>query len=207
MELNVLHPLKAVQSGLDKPDVGLGFFLVLLPTLIAFLVMLLLGFPINFLLVVVNLFKGVANWIVLGIVIYILAYLVRGKEVAGRFSGILSAASLIWVLALIVTLIGIVFVLSLGSQVLDAVKTMATGVVSAEEAGKQLAVALANSSFSPAWGLGLFAFGILLAGLALLILFFLVSDMLPKSRLLTKLVVWAAALLIWLNLSAVIVSF
>ncbi len=210
MNINLLHPLKAVQSGIDRPDIPLAFFLVLLPSIVSAAIMVWWGFSVNWMIIGFGVLKSIANWVLLGIVLYVISYLVAGKAVSGKFSGILSSASLLWLVGLLATLVGVAFVASFGPQLISLLSVI--GPDSSPQVISDIGVSVSSLIDSESGQLfsgirlGLFAVGLLLVVLGAGILFFLVSDLLPKSRWLTRLLAWGIVLVSWMLLSSVIMT-
>jgi len=112
MNVNFLNlffrPRKMVQLAQDKPNLKLALFVVVLPTIISFLGNIAFGFPItalSFAFLIKSAVKYFAIWLIISIIFYIVAFIVRGKVMRGTFSGIASILSLPWVIASLLTVL------------------------------------------------------------------------------------------------------
>jgi hypothetical protein len=143
-------------------------------------------------------------WLASGVIVYVLALLVGGKTVNGKLPGILSGLSLVSMIGIIATVLGILVLVTSDPVIVSLLRQASQPGLSADQSqviGQQLAASLSGSGFSPVMAFGLFGLGILLAALGLFLVYLVVSDLLPKSKLLTKIVVWLVALLVWANVA------
>ncbi|GEM_PF-3998903 len=203
MNLNIFSPGKAVQSAIDRPDARVALLLVLIPTIASAIGSLFFQFPIQWAGIGIGLLKSIANWIILGILVYLAAYLVNGKALRGKFAGVLSAVSLVWIVSLLATLLGIIFFMTaFPASAMNVLRLNATGQLSPAETGQQLSEILSQSGFvNGTLALVFFGIGIILLALALLLLYRTISDLAPKNRILTKLILLIAVLIAWINIA------
>ena len=94
----IIHPVKTIESALKKPDFDKAFFIVLMPTVLFAIFQLVSGLKFDiFELARYGALHYIA-WIFIASVIYFFAFLAKGKAIKGKFSAILSATSVIWLL-------------------------------------------------------------------------------------------------------------
>jgi hypothetical protein len=95
------HPGDVAEELLEEPKVGVAFIIVLLPTLTGFATAYIFLSQASVRMLAQNMLMNVLAWFAIASVVYIVALAVRGKiKITGRFKGILSALSLIWVFLL-----------------------------------------------------------------------------------------------------------
>ena len=174
--------------------------LEVLPPIVGLAGLIYFGFPWSISTWLVNAVKSVLGWLALGIALYVVAYVIRGKSVSGKFAGILSAVSILGVIALIVTLIGFVFLGFMGPNFVSVLRQVPVNptIEQSNAWGQQLQAALVSANV-PGDGiiLGLIAIVLVLGIYSLGIVYLAVSDLLEKSRILTKVLAWLVVLGIW----------
>lgn len=102
------EPRQAVQSALQKPNLGFAAVLVALPSVIAFLGSLVFGFPVFPVDSVLAVIQAFIAWIVLSAVFFAATFLVKVKGLfKPSFQNIASSLSMIWLFASIITILGL----------------------------------------------------------------------------------------------------
>jgi len=186
MELNILKPSKAVHEAFKKPDLITAFMLVLLATIISIVGAILLGLQFNMVVTAISAFSSVASWIALGILFYIIGFVAEGNILKGKFTGILSALSLVWLVAAIMAVVGLILVATWPSGVVTSVNEMQRGQLTANQAFAKMVAIIDSSPQEQINEMATFAFNIVafaLMALILVILFFISKEISPKSTL------------------------
>lgn len=183
MDLNLLHPKKAVERAFDKPNFFLAVAVVLLPVVISIFGTLLVGLQLNLLSIVFWALESVIAWITFGILLYVIAFVIEGKQVQGRIVGIFCSLSLLWIVFSIISVLGFLLVAAMPPEVITSVSALQKGQAGANEAYAQVASAInsAADSISPAYLLFFSIASIALMLFALYLVFLTVKDLSPKS--------------------------
>ncbi len=108
----VLRPRKTVQEAQDKPSFKTALLLSVIPAFVIFFGYILFGFPLSlssFLSLLLGMVRNFLTWIIIAIVFYVSAFLVRGKVMRGSFAGIASSLSLSWVMLSLLTILSFLF--------------------------------------------------------------------------------------------------
>ncbi|MCD6434255.1 MAG: hypothetical protein J7L14_01445 [Candidatus Diapherotrites archaeon] len=96
MRLNILRPKEAVISAFEEPNTGVAFALILAPAIIAALLGFLSSGAVNVAGFVASAVANILLWFIVAAISYVLIFIVEGREVEGKFSGILSAFALVF---------------------------------------------------------------------------------------------------------------
>ncbi len=88
-----LRPGKTVRDTLEHPNLAVSVGLVLLPNLVLLGLAAVLGFRISP-QAPLNAAKSILFWIASSVALYLLLYLLKGKSVQGKFTGLLSSLAL-----------------------------------------------------------------------------------------------------------------
>lgn len=88
-----LAPGKTVRDTLEHPNLAVSVVLVLLPNLVLLGLAAVLGFRISP-QVPFNAAKGLVFWIATSLALYLLLYLLKGKSVQGKLTGLLGCMAL-----------------------------------------------------------------------------------------------------------------
>lgn len=204
MKINPIKPKESVQSCIDRPDMRLALVLTLLPPLVSTIGTALFGFPIIPATTALSFVRSIANWLLISIAAYVILYLFKGKTLQGKFSGVASAISLLWIVSLLLTLIGFVFVpLAFSGEILQQGKMLATGQIGADDfvAAAQTELEKGGQPFGFEVGLVFMLLGALLTLFSFYLVYLLVRD-LYASRVLSNLVVTLLILIAWLIITS-----
>lgn len=203
MKLNVFKPKESVQSAIDRPDNAIAFVLVIIPVIASVIGQIMWGLPIKPTLVGLAFVRTILNWLILGAAAYVILYLAIGKRTQGKFSSVLSAVSLIWIINLLLIVLGIVFVpFIFSAEIQTAAKELATGQVSIDEFANSTSQIIENDIQAVNTSLGFLA--MIIAGflmlLAVYLIFLMVRDF-QSGRALSNVIVTIAILAAWLVIS------
>ncbi|MFA4855470.1 MAG: YIP1 family protein [archaeon] len=114
MNLNILHPSKAVDSAFEKPSIPIALVLVLLPSLAFLCGLIVYGQDISS-FAVYEIILAYVTFFVLVLIVFALGLLFDGKKAKGKFAGTICALSLLQIVSLafsVLSLIAIPLVLS-----------------------------------------------------------------------------------------------
>jgi len=197
VQFNILNPKKAVQSAVDRPDFRLAFVVVLLPALLAGIGTLLLGFSVSPASLLWSLVRSVLNWLALGIIVYVLLYLLKGRIISGKFQSIGSALSLIWIVLTLFLVIGFALLpLFVSAPVLDQAKRLQNGEIDQAIFTERINLIVEENpdALSENVGLALLIAGLLLVAWMVYLLYLLVADLFAagafKNAIATLLVIF-----------------
>jgi hypothetical protein len=104
----IIHPVKTIESALEKPDFDKAFFIVLMPTVLFAIFQLVSGLKLDIFELARYGASHYIAWIFIASVIYFFAFLAKGKAIKGKFSAILSAASVIWLLVSVLMVVAFI---------------------------------------------------------------------------------------------------
>jgi hypothetical protein len=201
MKLNLLKPRESVQSCIDRPDTRIAFLLVLIPTIVSIIGYSIYGFPFQWEDMGLSFVSSVLNWLLLSIVAYIILYFFKGKQfLAGKFSGIASALSLLWLVNLLLVIVGIFFFpLVFSPAVLDEAKLLATGQIEPAQFLAETGLILEQNPDAIAlqYGIVAVAISVLLFLFCAYLVYLLVRD-LYAGRIIPNLVITVILLFFWL---------
>lgn len=204
MKLNLLKPRESIQSCLDRPDMRMALVLTLLPTIITAIGYWMFGFPVELVQFGLSFLRSMVVWILLSIAIYLVLYLAKGKQLQGKFASIASAASLLWIINLLLAIIGLAFVpLVFSPEILQEAKKLATGQIEPED----FVFAAENildenpSAVSLELGILVMAVGVLLTLFAFYLVYLIVSD-LYGGRIVPNAIITLVILVAWLFITA-----
>lgn len=133
MNLNIFFPGKAIDDAFAKPSTGLALVIVLIPALFSIIFSFFLGIALDPLSIIYNIAKGYIYFFVLAIVLYIVGYIFRGKELSGHFNGVISATSLLWIFTLIIAVLGVFLVIMVPKDAITMVDFLKTNGATASE--------------------------------------------------------------------------
>ncbi len=105
MNLNILHPGKAVEAAFEKPSLFVALVLILLPSLASSAGRMLYAAPVDLSGALYGIVLAYVSFFVLALVIFFLAWLVNRQATKGRFAAFFCALSLIKVASLVIVLI------------------------------------------------------------------------------------------------------
>ncbi len=109
MELNLLslffNPKANVKNAVKDPNFSKAFFIVLLPAIVYLLSFILIGLDIELAGFISYAIKNYVMWVVTASMVYFFVFLAKGKEMKGKFAGIYSSLSYIWIIIAIAFLI------------------------------------------------------------------------------------------------------
>lgn len=91
-------PGKTVREAVENPNFSKAFFLVLLPAVILLLSFLLVELDVQIVSFVGYALKNYLLWFVAAASIYFFSFLAVGKKMKGKFSGVYSSLSVMWLL-------------------------------------------------------------------------------------------------------------
>ena len=96
---------EAVKSQVEKSNVPLAILFFLSPTLLWIAFLALFGFRINGQGLAVSTALGAVSWVISSAVIYLVLVIVKGKAAKGKFVGVLSAFSCVYIVSAIAGLL------------------------------------------------------------------------------------------------------
>ncbi len=136
-----------IQLAQEKPDMRLSVLLVLLPSVIGFFGYLFFGFPAMplFVSMVKGILKNIAVWLIVAIVFYVVAFLIKGKIMRGTFTGIASSIALLWIVVSLLTILSVLSIYFVSPVTFEVSKIAAWEDLSQNEAA-QLAGIVFNGS-------------------------------------------------------------
>ena len=140
MELNIFRPKQAVESAFKNPTVGSAAFIVVLAWIVPILALAAQGLGISIGNEIIRLVQSFV-WFALGAaIIYIAAFAIKGNKVSGKFTAILSAWSLVWVVLIIGTLLmAILLPLSVSPSLFEPVKKFSNREIGFETLSQDVA--------------------------------------------------------------------
>ncbi|MFH1696538.1 MAG: hypothetical protein ABH854_01355 [Candidatus Diapherotrites archaeon] len=94
-------PRHTVRDAYENPNLPLAFALVILPVIFSAGVALFFGISFELIALAFDALRDIIVWVFGGIVLYILLYVLKGKEIKGKIAGVLSAFSLLYVIQLV----------------------------------------------------------------------------------------------------------
>jgi len=94
-------PRHTVRDAYENPNLPLAFALVLLPVIFSAGVALFFGISFELIALAFDALRDIIIWVAGGIILYILLYVLKGKEIKGKITGVLSAFSLLYVIQLV----------------------------------------------------------------------------------------------------------
>ncbi|MCX8190124.1 MAG: hypothetical protein N3F05_02750 [Candidatus Diapherotrites archaeon] len=116
MEINPINifikPKKTIEKTISKPDFKISFLIILSPTILYTMFGLFAGFGFDLLDTIKHGAASYFAWIIISAVIYFFAFMVNSKDVKGKFYGILSAISFVWLFLAIIMCISFVVLYS-----------------------------------------------------------------------------------------------
>ena len=116
-------PEKAVKEALDKPNMAVAIFLIIMPMVLSVIYAMLLGFNVT--LNSFNMFaKDVVIWVIGVIIFYFLLMIFKGKKANLSFYGIFAATSLIKAIQVAAMTVFLIAMFLFGQQYLDTAKGM-----------------------------------------------------------------------------------
>ena len=105
MSCNIFTPRKTIRSVLENPSIVKALLIVLLSSIAGIVVGIATGFAFNAGLTIINIVLNYVHFFVAVIVFYVIARIIRGGEFQHSVKTVASAVSLMWIFALIFTLL------------------------------------------------------------------------------------------------------
>ncbi|MCR4335847.1 MAG: hypothetical protein NUV57_04900 [archaeon] len=99
-----------IESQFSKKNIGLGFVFFLLPFILIIGVWALFGFWVDFAGIGISILRELLYWVLASVLIYILLMAFKGKAVQGKFSSIMSAFPIIYLVNFIAAISAIVVI-------------------------------------------------------------------------------------------------
>ncbi len=204
MRLNLLKPKESIQSCLDRPDMRIALVLTLIPTIVSTIGYGFFGLSFQWSQTGLALVSSVVVWLLFSLAAYLVLYLFKGKQVQGKFTGIASALSLLWLVNLLLVLVGMVFVpLVFSAPVLEQAKLLATGQIEPEQFLVETDSILEQNpnAASLQFGIIAMAIGVLLFLFSAFLAYLVVRDVFA-GRILPNLAITVILLFLWLFISS-----
>ena len=110
-----MNPFKSVvERAYKKPNLILAVIFALLPPLFSLLLFVIYNFPIDYVIQGYALLRAIVVLIASGAILYVLLYILKGKAVQGKFSGVLTALSFMYLIRviLLIVCVAVVFVMA-----------------------------------------------------------------------------------------------
>ena len=209
MKINLFKPKESVQSAVDRPDPRTALLLVLLPPLVAIIGFFWQGFPINPVQGIWSFARSIINWILISATVYVILYFFKGKEIKGKFGAISSALSLLWIVNLLLSILGLVFFpIVFSPEIVSEAKLLATGQTEVEDFVLETSRIIENNPGAARFEFGLIAMviGAFLALYSFYLVFLLVRD-LNRGKIVSNLAITLVCLIGWLLISSWIFQF
>ena len=111
MNLNIFKPSDVIQDNIDRPNMGMALFLVLIPSLMWILFNFYYGFMIDFLALGYAVLKGYVLLFVMTLLFYFTGYIFRGRELKGKLGGVMVAVSVLWVFLALLSILGFAMIM------------------------------------------------------------------------------------------------
>ncbi len=204
MRINLLKPKDSIQSCLDRPDMRIALVLTLIPTIVSTIGYFFFAFPFQWSQMGLSLVSSVVVWLLFSLVAYVVLHLFKGKQVQGKFTGIASALSLLWLINLLLVIIGIFFVPFVFSPpILEQANLLATGQIEPEQFLVSTDAILEQNpnAVSLQFGIIAMAIGVLLFLFSAYLVYLTVRDIFA-GRILPNLVITVILLFLWLFISS-----
>ncbi len=129
---------KFVENSLSKPNLVLAGILLVLPFALLFIFGLFLGLPINFGGLFFQLIREAALFIIAAGLLYLLIYYLKGNDVKGKFTGILTALSIRYAFNIALLLVSIIIIFAVVPEFFTAIREIDPYSLSNEEAVNEL---------------------------------------------------------------------
>jgi len=196
MNLNILHPGKAVESAFEKPNILLALILVLLPPLASIAGKMVYGVDATG-TAAYEIMTAYVTFFALLLVIYTLAMLFDAKKTKGKFTGAFSALALIQLTQLSIIIISLLAIPLIFQPETIAFAKQASQSASTEAALTQLAMHIEENP-GAINTTNLAAFMLLAAGIATggIILLYSCIKKLTEARTLPAVLLTIAAIII-----------
>jgi len=184
MSFNIFKPGFAVRDSLEHPNLAKALLPVIVLSLLTIGSAILIGLRLDLFQQGALLARNIGELVFTAVAFYLVAYLFEGKKIEGKFTGIVSAISLKWVLLIILWFIGFIAFSALISPELSTamVDTINSGNAEGiEEVSSLLSSSISDSIIPLVLGLLILTFGLYLWGLY--IYYKIVSELIEGSVL------------------------
>lgn len=204
MEINLLKPVRVVHQSFYKPNLPMAFVLVLLASVVSIVGAILLGLQFNIGVIALSAVSSIVSWIAIGILFYVIGFVAEGNSLKGKFSGILSALSLVWLVCAIMAIAGLILVAMWPSGAITTTNELQKGQLSADQAFAKMSTTLGtaaeqtNSIILIGFNVAAFA----LMAFALLIIFLISKEISPKSTA-KQLAITLSLIIAWIIISGI----
>lgn len=98
-------PRATIREAYRKPSLPAAFLLVLSPAVFLLLVFLFYGIAVDWVVFAAGAIKELIFWVAGAVTFYILLYVLKGKKTEGKFSGILTAFSFLYLVRLAIAVV------------------------------------------------------------------------------------------------------
>lgn len=124
MNLNIFKPGDAIEDNIERPNMGMALFLVLVPSLMWILFNFYYGFIIDFLALGYAVLKSYIILIVMTLLFYFTGYIFRGRELKGHLGGVMSAVSVLWIFMAFLSILGFAMISLVPAETITGLKVM-----------------------------------------------------------------------------------
>ncbi|MFH1240409.1 MAG: hypothetical protein V1672_04270 [Candidatus Diapherotrites archaeon] len=124
MNLNIFKPSDVIQDNIDRPNMGMALFLVLVPSLMWILFNFYYGFMIDFLALGYAVLKGYVLLVITTLLFYLTGYLFRGRELKGKLGGVMTAVSVLWVFIALLSILGFALIMLVPADTVTSLKVL-----------------------------------------------------------------------------------
>ncbi len=138
VNLNFLEPRKMIENGYNEANLGLSVFFVFLPFFFMVLIGLMYGFPFDLITVFLSGLNYFVSWLINGIILFVLIYVLKGKNAKFNLQGVLFNLSLIQVVSTIILIITFIGLLLMSPTIFNDLAKISNTAVTADDAVEML---------------------------------------------------------------------
>ncbi|MBN2127340.1 MAG: hypothetical protein JW703_03020 [Candidatus Diapherotrites archaeon] len=200
MKFDFLHPKDLVRKGYEKPELSLSVLFVLMPFLFLILIGFFYGFSFDLVMSLISLIKQLLLWVLGAVLLFVLIYILKGKQAEFNLKGILFNLSLVQLISFAMLFITFISLLIASPNIFSQLAEISQNAGTVAEATAMLSEVsfLSGDSNLLVFGL-LIVIGIILTVYSLFILYFTISvtkkDWLAKNIIILIVYLWIYAML------------
>ncbi|MFH1544951.1 MAG: YIP1 family protein [archaeon] len=171
-------PKNTVKNAIEHPSIKLAVFLILLPLIIAAIGSYLFGFQVAIDSIIIKFIAEIILWLITALVLLIIIYLFGMKQIRTKFSGIITALSLVKLILSLFLLIAILMLpLSISSEIIHSFAEFEEGEIGTNELSAKISEELNNNpnAFNPVIFMLFALIGLILFLLTLYIYYCIIS--------------------------------
>lgn len=191
-------PKNTVKDAIEHPSIKLAVILVLLPLIIAAIGSHLFGFHVRIDSLIIKFIAEIILWLVTALVLLIIIYFFGMKQIRTKFSGIITALSLVKVILSLFLLIAILMLpLSISSEIIHSFAEFEDGEIGVNELSANISEELNNNpnAFNPVIFMLFVLIGLILFLLTLYVYYCIISVSSGFSMA-KNIIVWIAFMVI-----------